>query len=508
MKDNKDRDEVLAAVKLDGLNRLNEAHKSLQKDREIVMAAVKQNGWALQYADKSLQKDRKIVMAAVKQDSNTLQYADESLQKDRKIVMAAVKQKNSMDTNNHSLEFADKSLKKDKEIVMAAVKQNGLALEYADKSLKKDKEIFMVARKKILAAIKKENPARNYMGKVYTFGNTIHDAGEFFRTNREIFMAAVKQYGIALSYADKSFKKDKEIVMTAVKQEGCAIMFADESLKKDREIVLAAVKSNGHAIMHADESLQKDREFLLAVVKENGEALEFADQLKLSHDEDNEDELLKKDKRIAMAAISTLKKGKRRFRIDAGNYGGELVVGTVDEAFIEDFDPELIDNWYEEDDIVHRNCCYSDSGFSWCEVPVDGSDDYDDFDMKEFEANHLYDRETFHEPSKPNEDDIEEGDEWIPVLAYCSSSEGNHGCWFVETNNADFDPKKVAFSSVDTNVASIVEDVWYDKKKLDHDSTWMDSTHKGNDAEVGWMNLRMHDTLQSIQANIEHYWDY
>ena len=296
--------------------------------------------------------------------------------------------------------------------------------------------------------------------------------------------------------------------MVAVKQHGVALQYADESLKKDREVVLAAVKQDGYAIMHADESLQKDREFLLAVVKENGEALQYADQLKLRHDEDNEDELLKKDKRIAMAAISTLKKGKRRFRIDAGNYGGELVVGTVDEAFIEDFDPELIDNWYEEDDIVHRNCCYSDSGFSWCEVPVDGSDDYDDFDMKEFEAHHLYERETFHEPSKPNEDDIEEGDEWIPVLAYCSSSEGNHGCWFVETNNADFDPKKVAFSSVDTNVASIVEDVWYDKKKLDHDSTWMDSTHKGNDAEVGWMNLRMYNTLESIQANIEDYWDY
>jgi len=402
------------------------------KDRDEVLAAVKEDGWALEHADESLQKDKEIVMAAVKQDG-------------------------------YALDFADESLQKDKEIVMVAVKQFSAALDFADESLKKDKEIVMVV---------------------------------------------VKQDGSNLDYADESLKKNREIVLAAVKQDGEALQYADESLKKNREIVLAAVKQDGSAIMHADESLQKDREFLLAVVKENGEALEYADQLKLRHDEDNEDELLKKDKRIAMAAISTLKKGKRRFRIDAGNYGGELVVGTVDEAFIQDFDPELLDDWYEVDDIVHRNCCYSDSGFSWCEVPVDGSDDYDDFDMKELEAHHLYDRETFHEPTKPNEDDIKEGDEWIPVLAYCSSSKGNHGCWFVETNNEDFDPKKVAFSSVDTNVASIVEDVWYDKKKLDHDSTWMDSTHKGNDAEVGWMNLRMHDTLESIQANIEDYWDY
>ena len=61
--------------------------------------------------------------------------------------------------------------------------------------------------------------------------------------------------------------------------------------------------------------------------------------------------------------------------------------------------------------------------------------------------------------------------------------------------------------SVDTNVASIVEDVWYDKKKLEHDSTWMDTSHKGNDFEVGWMNSRSHDTLEWIQANIKAYWE-
>ena len=43
MKDNKDRDEVLAAVKQNGCL-LGDADESLQKDREIVMAAVKQDG--------------------------------------------------------------------------------------------------------------------------------------------------------------------------------------------------------------------------------------------------------------------------------------------------------------------------------------------------------------------------------------------------------------------------------------------------------------------------------
>jgi len=81
MKDNKDREEVLAAVKQDGYA-LDDADESLRKDTEIVMAAVKQVGNALDYADESLKKDKEIVMAAVKQEGSFLKFASEELQND------------------------------------------------------------------------------------------------------------------------------------------------------------------------------------------------------------------------------------------------------------------------------------------------------------------------------------------------------------------------------------------------------------------------------------------
>ena len=111
------------------------------KDRDEVLAAVKQNGWALEDADESLQKDREIVMAAVKQDGSALEYADESLQKDKEIVLAAVK------NDGGALSYADESFRKDKEIVMAAVNQDAEALDYADESLKKDKDIIQLTLK-------------------------------------------------------------------------------------------------------------------------------------------------------------------------------------------------------------------------------------------------------------------------------------------------------------------------------------------------------------------------
>jgi len=237
MKDNKDRNEVLAAVKEDG-NALEYADESLKKDKEIVMAAVKQDGWALEYADESLKKDKEIVMAAVTQDEwcTPLFFADTSLKKDKEIVMVAVKTSGSK-----SLKNADDSLLKDKEIFMAAFKQDGFALDYADESLKKNKEIVM-------AAVKQDGWALEY-------------ADESLKKNKEIVMAAVKEDGNALEYADESLKKDKEIVMAAVKQDGYALRFADESLKKNKEIVMAAVKEDSLALDFADESLQKDKEF-------------------------------------------------------------------------------------------------------------------------------------------------------------------------------------------------------------------------------------------------------
>eukprot|EP00971_Amphidinium_carterae_P216769 4303110-Amphidinium_carterae.1 len=59
-------------------------------DREIVLAAVKQYGSALQYAAEECRADRAIVLAAVKQYGSALRLAAEECKADRAIVLAAV----------------------------------------------------------------------------------------------------------------------------------------------------------------------------------------------------------------------------------------------------------------------------------------------------------------------------------------------------------------------------------------------------------------------------------
>ena len=111
----------------------------LLNNKDVVMAAVEQNGYALEVASQKLQGDKEVVMAAVKQNGNALTFASLTLQNDKEVVMAAVEQ------NGNALTFASQKLRGDKDVVMAAVKQNGNALTFALPKLQRDKELVMAA---------------------------------------------------------------------------------------------------------------------------------------------------------------------------------------------------------------------------------------------------------------------------------------------------------------------------------------------------------------------------
>ena len=131
-------------------------------------------------------------------------------------------------------------------------------------------EFFKSDRDVVLAAVKAWGPALQYVD-------------EKFKSDREILLATKPYLPAALNYADESFRKDREIIMEAINQceegrIGSVIEEADVSLQKDRDVVLAAVKKDGLALQYADKSLQKDKEIVLAALKQNGFALEYASE--------------------------------------------------------------------------------------------------------------------------------------------------------------------------------------------------------------------------------------
>ena len=137
-----EKTEALAAVKNDGWA-LEDASDELKADKEVVMAAVQENGGALQFASDELKADKEVVMVAVKNDGYALKDASDELRADKEVVMVA----NPLWA---ALEYVSDELKADKEVVMAAVKIYGGALEYASDELKADKEVVTAGGEKAL----------------------------------------------------------------------------------------------------------------------------------------------------------------------------------------------------------------------------------------------------------------------------------------------------------------------------------------------------------------------
>jgi len=218
-----------------------------------------------------------------------------------------------------------------------------------------------------------------------------------------------------------------------------------------------------------------------------------------------------------------LKGTKRRYRIEGSRYGGEQSIGTVSSQFVDywlakenegdsdlvetviafewedasDADPnspvpsDTFSGWYENDNKEHINGPYADGGFVVTEVPANGSDDYSwDGPREEISAYQLYSREAYVSNQVPTDTELAD---YVPVLCFHSGEKGSFGCWFIDLVGEEFDPKKLAFSSVETDLAEIVENVWYDKQQLEQEYDYADTTGKGYYACVGYMNTKWHD---------------
>jgi hypothetical protein len=96
---------------------LSQLIPELKSEREIVLAAVKKCGFALEDGDVKFRHDFEIVLAAVQSRGHALEYAAPALQADFRIVLAAVRQ------NYKARAYAAEELKNHPIIVEAADKQ-------------------------------------------------------------------------------------------------------------------------------------------------------------------------------------------------------------------------------------------------------------------------------------------------------------------------------------------------------------------------------------------------
>ena len=147
---------------LDDFNKLNDKNNKVEflrrlilpqnitiNDREIVLKAVKQNGYALKYASDELKRDKEVVLEAIKNNEWALDYASDELKNDKEFILEAMKR------NVDVFECASDELKNDKEFILEILKRDANLLEHASEELKYDPDILLELKK--LKEEKKQN---------------------------------------------------------------------------------------------------------------------------------------------------------------------------------------------------------------------------------------------------------------------------------------------------------------------------------------------------------------
>lgn len=179
-------------------------------DFEVVLAAVKSWGVALEYASPALQDDRDIALAAVSNTGYALSYASARLRADREIVAIAVANRGEAIWN------AAHELRGDKSLVSLAVKNWGGAIWYAPSDLKNNREFILAA-----SAIR---------------GEAIHYASREVSSDRRFTLHLIQENPLALRFTQ--FNKNLDFVLEAIRLNPRAMRFCPEELK---ELVISQV---------------------------------------------------------------------------------------------------------------------------------------------------------------------------------------------------------------------------------------------------------------------------
>lgn len=273
------------------------------------------NGLALGRAPEDLRGDREVVLAAVRQEGRALEFASEALRADREVVLEAVRQ------NGFALAHAAPALRGERVVVQAAARQNGDALQFAaecqeapcsswahafkppsPRSAAAARNCVVPVGNSALLAKAVAKPWVRATGKRplkqhdLRLGNAPPKPwGEELRgpsghAHRELLLepigesgktfarTVVSHRGLDLERLSLELRGDRSVVLAAVRADGRALEYAASSLQDDREVALAAVQQNGTALKHASAMLRGDRAIVRAAVAQDGRALRFASE--------------------------------------------------------------------------------------------------------------------------------------------------------------------------------------------------------------------------------------
>jgi hypothetical protein len=277
-------------VSLNGffLKTLGKEHK-FQKDRKIILTAVKENSLSIEYVSEELKKDKEVVLTAIKYSygfefDKLVNLIHKSLLKNEVFITEA----NKIDPRFELQSIFRKSIRSieeryalnDRNLLLELVKINGFNLQYAwpkearYEILYASFELSAPEFSKWVEEIIKNQPLLSdreillNAALSFQYGVTYYGNLEIISSDKEILFAAAVSDKHALENATKSLKSDRELIyFSALIHEG-ALQFAEQDLKKDKEFLKELLLIDPGSMEFVDETIKCDKEFILNVIPE------------------------------------------------------------------------------------------------------------------------------------------------------------------------------------------------------------------------------------------------
>eukprot|EP00930_Biecheleria_cincta_P088244 TRINITY_DN77484_c0_g1_i1.p1 TRINITY_DN77484_c0_g1~~TRINITY_DN77484_c0_g1_i1.p1 ORF type:complete len:490 (+),score=66.13 TRINITY_DN77484_c0_g1_i1:56-1471(+) len=301
-------------------------------DRQAVMQAVGENGFALHFASDRLRNDKEIVMRAISTTSLAIQCASDSLRADPDIALHALKSKsrehgyydpwNRFDDcaapgvftrcSHFETSFHYRQLNSNVDFMTQAVKIDHNNLRFASQELLSNRDFLLKVAamdRRVLGYLSVHRRDPEFMMEVVSKdGMALKHAAAEIKADKSIACRACAQNVEVLKHVPSVLRRDlafaqsvvsengcalkylmvrgnATVVSIAVTQDGRALQYASKDLRNSEPIVLQAVSQNGIALTHASNKLRNSEVIVMQAVSESGEALRYASQKLQSHRE-------------------------------------------------------------------------------------------------------------------------------------------------------------------------------------------------------------------------------
>lgn len=255
--------EAMRMVRDCGL-KMCELSQDLRDDREIVIAAIRNNPEALRFASYRLRSDRDIFLMAIRMDGNAIQYGSEDLRNDASVL----KQANCWEL---FIGHAGTGLRDDIEMMRHSSMNDYQCVRNASRRLRNDYEFVAssLASDESIRYISDELRNNTGIMREYLINNTnaLEYASDEMRDDKDIVLEFIKMMPSCLQYASDRLKDDIEVIVEAVTRLPSLLVHASERLRDDYDIVRISVAKDGENIVHASGRLRRDTRIVMLAIE-------------------------------------------------------------------------------------------------------------------------------------------------------------------------------------------------------------------------------------------------